>query len=206
MYAGENNDRLCQSNLDGGWLWDIPIGMADAMTNTGAKPQIFYCPGFTAGIKEEDLFSTAAGGNGWWNFNTKRRVVGYGFLIRRLASDAFPTNPGKQDDTMPTAIANTGGGGFFVEKLNHSLNDGTNNLSNTPLIVDVSACDQTTTNFLTGIASANVPGGYYRPAHMEKTVPAGGNILFLDLHVSWRKFQQMKKMYNDPSGRAQFWY
>lgn len=37
-----------------------------------------------------------------------------------------------------------------------------------------------------------------RTAHLQKGKPAGGNILFLDGHVSWRKWQSMTNKFGDP--------
>jgi prepilin-type processing-associated H-X9-DG protein len=31
-------------------------------------------------------------------------------------------------------------------------------------------------------------------AHMEGSLPAGGNIAFLDGHIEWRKFPEMKNV------------
>jgi prepilin-type N-terminal cleavage/methylation domain-containing protein/prepilin-type processing-associated H-X9-DG protein len=42
-----------------------------------------------------------------------------------------------------------------------------------------------------------------RPPHMEGSRPAGGNIVFLDGHVDWRKFQKMSIR---TSGEPSFWY
>lgn len=192
MYADENRDYVPSAAMLGGFLWDMPNLMADGLVAAGAKPQTFYCPGFTAGISELDIFNTAGTDQkGWWYFNTTRRVVGYGFLFRRLNAA-----------TMDDAMKNSGQNGTFVPKL-----DFTNNISNVPLIVDVSASGpKPAYDFVHGIPSSNVPGGYYRPAHMNKEKPAGNNILFVDLHVSWRRFSDMKPMYQEPSGRAVFWY
>jgi prepilin-type N-terminal cleavage/methylation domain-containing protein/prepilin-type processing-associated H-X9-DG protein len=44
-----------------------------------------------------------------------------------------------------------------------------------------------------------VQGAYLnRTAHLEKNLPAGGNILFLDGHVSWRKWRAMVNKVGDP--------
>jgi prepilin-type processing-associated H-X9-DG protein len=108
---------------------------------------------------------------------------------------------------MPSAMTSSGKGGMFVQRMNDSQNTTSNNMTTIPLMVDVSASGPAPGyDFLTGIPSANVPTGYYRPAHMNKKQPAGGNILFLDNHVGWRRFLEMKAMYAEPSGRAVFWY
>jgi prepilin-type N-terminal cleavage/methylation domain-containing protein/prepilin-type processing-associated H-X9-DG protein len=44
-----------------------------------------------------------------------------------------------------------------------------------------------------------IQGAYInRTAHLEKGRPAGGNILFLDGHVSWRKWSSMTNKFGDP--------
>jgi len=32
----------------------------------------------------------------------------------------------------------------------------------------------------------------YSSSHMNKKLPAGGNIMFMDCHVEWRPFQNMQ--------------
>ncbi len=44
-----------------------------------------------------------------------------------------------------------------------------------------------------------IQGAYInRTAHLEKSKPAGGNILFLDGHVAWRQWRQMTNKFGDP--------
>jgi prepilin-type N-terminal cleavage/methylation domain-containing protein len=205
MYAGDNVSRLPSSPYVGGaFLWDVPNAMADAIVTAGAKPPTFYCPGFTAGISEQDIFARAGTlGKGWWYFTDTRRVIGYGCLImRRDQSD-----PNKPDANLADAMRVSGAGGMLVERTDVFKVDATNNVTTIPVFVDNSASDPgNPPNFITGIPSGNVPTGYYRPAHTEKNLPLGGNMLFLDMHTEWRKYQEMRRMYTDPSGRASWWY
>jgi len=198
IYADENKERFPQFVVDGTWLWDLPKEMANEIAKQGAQPEVFYCPGITASVNENEIFKERKPGvtTGWWNFNDNRRIVGYGFLIRRLQ-----TSSGGQDTSMPGAMT-AEGGGMFLERF-----DSTNTPTVQPLVVDASPSGPGPAyNFVTGITTENTRSGYHRPAHMAKTVPAGGNILFLDLHISWRRFRDMKAMYNTPDGRATFWY
>ena len=41
------------------------------------------------------------------------------------------------------------------------------------------------------------------PPHMNGKLPAGGNILFVDGHVGWRKFEKMSVR---TTGEPTFWY
>src|SRR5262245_18485882 len=62
VYTGDFGGRLPQAKLLGGFLWDLPNEMADAIVNAGAQPKVFYCPGLTAGISDRDIFEVAASG------------------------------------------------------------------------------------------------------------------------------------------------
>ena len=196
IYADDNKERMPQYQVDGQWLWDLPLPMADSIVGTGARTPVFYCPGLTAGISENEIFGSGILAGGWWNFSAKRRIVGYGFLMRRLDAN------GGQDTSMPPGMVAGGNNGWLLEKMNQ-----TNSVSDQPLVVDGTPSNPTAPyDFVNGIATANVTGGFHRPAHMEKKFPAGGNILYLDSHVAWRKFRDMKLMYKTPDGRAAFWY
>jgi prepilin-type processing-associated H-X9-DG protein len=41
---------------------------------------------------------------------------------------------------------------------------------------------------------------------MEKNVPGGGNILFLDSHASWRIFKNMHPWYDCNDRTVHFWF
>ena len=86
MYGHENNDRLPYFvGGSGQWLWDLPAKTADVMTDAGARRQILYCPGFTASVKDLDLW--------WGTSNSTQRTTSYGWLSKRDAPP--PLLPGK---------------------------------------------------------------------------------------------------------------
>ena len=76
MYGHDNNDRLPYFAGGGGqWLWDLPGVVANLITDAGAKRKILYCPGFSASVKDLDL---------WWQEGTpSQRTTSYGWLLRR---------------------------------------------------------------------------------------------------------------------------
>lgn len=207
MYATDNNDYLPWHPPDGTWLWDLAKPTADGIVAAGAQPRVFYCPGFTASVNERDIFG---GGNqvSWWDFNANRRIVGFAFLIERYG--LIRGVPGG-DAAMVSGL--TSGGAFLRKTVN-------TNASNAELVADATVTDSD--GDFRGVSSGNVSmGGYQRSAHLSKNVASGGNILFLDGHVDWRRFQDavsrttqtavpgrkyIIKMYNTPDGRAQFWY
>jgi prepilin-type processing-associated H-X9-DG protein len=42
--------------------------------------------------------------------------------------------------------------------------------------------------------------------HMEKNVPGGGNILYLDSHAGWRRFSAMHPWYDCVDRTVHFWF
>jgi prepilin-type N-terminal cleavage/methylation domain-containing protein/prepilin-type processing-associated H-X9-DG protein len=205
IYAGDNQDKLPVFQGNGQWLWDLSVPMADAIVNAGAKPGVFYCPGLTAGISEQEIFAPRIpGSTGWWNFNANRRIVGFGFLIQRN-SDAS----GTPDTTMINSMSP---GGEFLKRLTST------NPVNKELVVEAVPADPAGNGETFNISTSNVQGGFHKPGHMNKNKGAGANILFVDGHVSWRQFRpgitttgtpgrsHLEKMYRSPDGRALFWY
>jgi|ERR1035437_575791 prepilin-type processing-associated H-X9-DG protein len=69
-------------------------------------------------------------------------------------------------------------------------------LADTELVADVVVSEgtgQTSDKFSDVYPSnrAELPKGY-NSSHMSGRLPGGGNILFMDNHVSWRRFRDMK--------------
>lgn len=202
VYADDNKQALPRQEVNGYWLWDLPRAAADALVDSGAKPRVFYCPGLTAGVNENEIFGPRLpGSTGWWEFNSNRRIVGFGFLIQRLSG-------GSPDPQMAAGMT---AGGEFIATLN------TTNAAAKELIVDAVPSDPSGSGENFNITTGNNLKGLHRPAHMNGTVPAGGNILFVDGHVSWRRYRNrmtvyvpqrdhLVQMYRTPDGRALFWY
>lgn len=200
IYGNDYKDKLPQFPINGAWLWDMPVAMADAIVSAGGQPRVFYCPGLTSSVSDNEIFSPAGSGaaSGWWNFSATRRIVGYGFLIRRLDAN------GAQDTSMPGGMTAAGNGGMLLEKMNANT---TNGVTAQPLVVDASPSGPAPAyDFVNGIVTVNSSSGFHRPAHMNKNKPAGGSEVYLDGHVDWVKFVNMKSRYNTPDGRAVFWY
>jgi prepilin-type N-terminal cleavage/methylation domain-containing protein len=199
IYANDNKERLPRAPVIGGrFLWDVPIPVTDAMLTAGARPPVFYCPGFTAGIPEREIFSSSALSGGWWNFGSGRRVIGFGLLIER-------GTPTLADTGMQSGWI-AGSGGRFWSRMNQ-----TNNLSAAPIVIDnvISgtgpAYDFNDPDLQSGNVSPET-GGRHRSAHTTRNRQVGGNTLFLDLHSEWIRFRDMRPRYQEPSGRVAWWY
>jgi prepilin-type N-terminal cleavage/methylation domain-containing protein len=181
IYGGENDGRL-PLNRGGYWVWDLDNSTADfIMKSSGKNKDIFYCP----------ADHTKAGSNRdvCWQFNGVYHVTGYFWMM-----DNDPTPP-----SSPKAPQ-------FVRKVDGTVDNITPRKNwvkildeRQPATIDLvtDATISTTTNppdFL------HVQGGLYtminlldRTNHIRAgNKPEGGNILYLDEHVQWRPFSEMR--------------
>ena len=182
IYAGDNVDFLPRwqpsDPSKGQSLWDLAWsmagGLAGATTNSmNQLRQVLYCPGG---------FTTVQDVSFWWDYMSGHRVTSYQFIISRDGTQTgYPTTlrPPK---------------GFLVKMTTPDTNLFT--LSNTEMVTDVVPSEGTgnLTDKFVGVYTSNpaeLPKGY-NASHMAGKVPAGGNILFMDNHVEWRKFRQMQ--------------
>ncbi len=189
MYAGEFKDKLPYTLAGSGdWLWDLHKDHADLLLSSVGRKEILYCPGNGGKYKLDEI-------DHWWNkVAANRRVTHYGWLMRRRNSQGSADVP----NSALLAGANTAQDGKrFVTTYN------TTNIATTELVVDVVITSTATTRDYVGVASSQTfPGfdGVHKSSHINRRTALGGNILFLDSHVEWRKLQDMKAryLYNSP--------
>ena len=184
MYAGDNQDKLPDCQNLGVWVWDVS---AYAMTNlqqTAGRQDMFYCP------NEYYLYNSATP-NAWQAFTGSATppqpyvVTGYIWMFPNSQADA----------AMPY---------FNMVKKTTTPRDGCG-ISTTEIINDA-------TIFLNGLGGrrytglAAAGGSVVQTAHLNKSTPAGGNIMFLDGHVDWRPFVQMTNIFNPSGGKLGFMF
>jgi prepilin-type processing-associated H-X9-DG protein len=175
MYADDNGEKLPTSTQDGGaWLWDLHPTMADLITDNGAQKRILYCPAFNAHYKQYDM-------EFWWNYSGgSSRVTSYSWIIKRPSVP--PLAPGRE---LLTSLANL------------------TNVSETELVADCVISEVPDTNNFTRITSTSGRVQFHTTSHLTGRRPAGGNILFADLHVTWRNFGCAR---TNPGLRPGFWF
>jgi prepilin-type N-terminal cleavage/methylation domain-containing protein/prepilin-type processing-associated H-X9-DG protein len=149
----------------GNWPWDISTNFTDVMTSDGCTRNVFYCPSYA----EFNCSNT-------WYYNATFRILDYVYLI-------------------PGAGMNAGGTSEQPYwKTNSILIPGQPSPSSAEIVVDVVARDTTTGSFANisvgGLATLTPPI-LQRTSHLRGNLPAGGNILFADGHVEWRRWNQM---------------
>jgi hypothetical protein len=146
------------------------------ITDSGAQKQILHCPGFHAHYKEFDS-------DFWWNYSGgTRRVTSYSWIIERPSVP--PLAPGRKLLTRLTEVTN---------------------VAETELVADCVISEVPDTNNFTRIASTSGRVDFHTTSHLNGQRPAGGNILFTDLHVNWRNFQQMQ-LRTRAGIRPGFWF
>jgi prepilin-type N-terminal cleavage/methylation domain-containing protein len=171
IYANDYNNKLpdlryapyttTPGKSVGLWPWDISTNFTDEIIASGASKDIFYCPSYAAW----DNTNT-------WNYNPTFRILGYAYLI-------------------PGAGMNAGG----IAESNFWQYTTTGSPINPPasssMAVDVVVRD-TVTGSYNKISVGGLPANIIqRTSHLEGSMPAGGNELFLDSHAEWRSWTKM---------------
>lgn len=190
MYAHDNRDQFpdCTGAV---WPWDLPAPAADAIVKNGGTRKILYCPGFpkqdndtlwsyTTGVTNE-LAGDNVGGY---------RVIGYAVAFKN-SGRVLPTNITESLNPAPWKMRDGSeydpGPSARVIAADGTLSNGSNE------------ADRTKNTY------TKIDGGWrgHQAAHLEGKLPAGGNLLMLDGHSEWRKFE---KMYVRTTGSPSFWW
>jgi prepilin-type N-terminal cleavage/methylation domain-containing protein len=204
MYAGDYQGNLPRSTIanepKGQSMCDLPVSMADGvagMANTNAYNvyrNIFYCPG---------AFTTVQNLNYWWNYSSGWRVTTYEWILSRDGTQMNGTQ--KPPFTYPTQLAAPKGwliklGTIFSRRFT---------VAGTEMVTDlvISEGNGTRNDKFRAVYTSNpteLPKGY-NSNFMAGSLPAGGNILFMDSHAAWRQFQGMTA-WGSWSHQRRFWF
>ena len=192
MYADDNRDKFpdCTGAV---WPWDLPVGVANDFVKNGGTRGVLYDPAFskqdndtlwawTTGITN-DLASDKA---------TGYRVTGYAYAFKGAGritttniTEGFNPAPWKMRD----GSLYEPGPSARVQTACATISAGENQT------------DRSKNDYL------RIIGGWVKPhstAHLNGKLPSGGNLLMLDGHAEWRKFQQMV-IRTDGSDPAFWW-
>jgi len=189
LYADSNNEKLPQMNA-GLWAWDVPWKVGDTMVQSGALQKIFYCA--SSGFTAQDNLNL-------WNFiPNKYRAVGYAMTFPGTASVLF-TNQNSSMLPQPMTDAKTG--------ITYPAPSPSGRVVMADAVISQPHNADEANRWLNSYI--NIKGGYWRlhqTAHLEKTMPAGGNLGMLDGHAEWRKFQNMHVRTDPTSSSPIFWW
>jgi prepilin-type N-terminal cleavage/methylation domain-containing protein/prepilin-type processing-associated H-X9-DG protein len=203
IYANNYNGRL-PINTFNGWLWDVgdPTILA-LIKNSGCTAKTFYCPSnvpFTNAALDKDrnywdLNAIAASAN---SANPGYRITGYCWLMDAQWGNPVQTR-GKvyADATLPAdAFPNFWPSTVYCKKA-----------STVELVTDMTESDGISPKYPNGKFTNIVCGYTSRTNHLAQGKVdrgAGGNMGFVDGHVAWRNFVDMKKRL--PTVRPYFWW
>jgi prepilin-type N-terminal cleavage/methylation domain-containing protein/prepilin-type processing-associated H-X9-DG protein len=219
MYSDDNNDNMPQSIISGEKLgndpWDLPLSMADNMGPKGAGTNmiyraLFYCPGGYVSAQNLDV---------WWTFSSSgsapfTRESSYAWLISRDGTQMNGSQKNSFGNVTTYETTITSPKGWLVKATKpFSSSD---SVSTAEVIADTSVSATSGNissatwgpNAVTSSSFAITGLKGYNSNHLtgHGAVPAGGNILFLDSHVSWRRFQDMTAWAEWTTKPYWYWY
>ncbi|MCL5097792.1 MAG: type II secretion system GspH family protein [Candidatus Omnitrophica bacterium] len=177
MYADDNEDRLPVEAPKGSWPWDMDCTVIDALLREGFQRHILFCPS-QAEFDDDTV----------WDFATPNfRVIGYTPTFKytpRLVSTNW------NERMTPTSIR-VGGKSILPSPTDREL------------FADATLSRENNFKEIVGGWVVNGQLKANRTSHLNGSQPAGGNVVYLDGHASWKKFDRMSlRTMGDPS----FWY
>ena len=189
-YHTANPTGTAWPDAGGYWMWDMEVPARDALVHYGATRNVLYCPANDMNVDGLWNFGVTTTGSAPNQINTGYSVLGYVFITIRLDGvyPASTTNPPlgttfHWDYQGKTRPINTASAANTVRQ---------NISSETELVLDavVSSPSYTPpTSFGHIIGGYNINGVYVptTSSHFYNgKPPQGGNILYMDGHVSMR--------------------
>jgi prepilin-type processing-associated H-X9-DG protein len=224
IYAGENKDLLpaIGTGAPGNWAWDLPWNYATMFLDSGTQPSTYYCPGTRSRFTDWDNYIYTGTGSstkaslwyyGWTGSpNSSFHVLGYcltlpyslGLIYTNWNYSTIPQDIYPPPKPPPPGVPSYTGPTYPV--------------MGKPANADrVLAADATLTNTGTDYTKrytynwTDIPGGFHihhLSPHLKGSVPRGCNLLMLDGHTQWRRFDDMncRVWAGNPTGSPYFWW
>ncbi len=189
MYSDEDGRGRFPNCSGASWPWDIPAAAANSMTANGGQRHILYCPGFPKQDNDELWKFTTDSVAETTKNNSGYRVAGYAFAFEgsgrvRATNITESVNPKAWKigglDVNPGASERVTVADAVISQGNNQIDPTKNRYT-------------------------KIDGGWkgHQSSHLAGKLPEGGNLLFLDSHVEWKKFAKMVvRTDGDPS----FWW
>jgi prepilin-type N-terminal cleavage/methylation domain-containing protein len=175
MYASDYNDRLPFNDFSN-WPWDLSRRVHEQFIAYGTPRDVIYDPG----NREQNTTRT-------YEWSNNYRLTGYLWFLDAKDTAVPPEFTVLRLSTLPEWATN----GQTVVEIP---------LSTCATISQVSP----RTNQHTRIIAQNGTGPW-ATAHMSTAMPAGGNLLFLDTHIEFRRWNRMQYRYTVPGSPRWYW-
>jgi prepilin-type N-terminal cleavage/methylation domain-containing protein len=193
MYSDDNRGRFpdCTGAV---WPWDLPAQAANAFVRYGGKRQILYDPAFSKQNNDELwAFTTGNTNELAADTDTGYRVIGYAVAFRgsgrvRLTNITESVNPAPW--TMPDRTQYEPGPSARIVAADGNLSNGANETDRTR-------------NSYTGVMGGWSDQRGHQCPHLDGKLPSGGNGIYLDGHVEWKKFRALLVR---TDGAPPFWW
>ncbi len=183
LYANQNDDKLPDLMNTGNWPWDVRESvMNDLLTIGGGEWDMFFCASGPYGEAErQEMYERFVSST---NPDGSFRPTSYPLFFQNPPGGVPPEYHNKKIGEPPLIEGGRRGGDIQQTEAQREL-----------------AVDSVigTAPKWTETGGLSFPHG---PSHMDGGGPAGGNILFLDGHVEWRPFSEMKSRTSGPT----FWW
>jgi prepilin-type processing-associated H-X9-DG protein len=177
IYGNENRDKLPVVSYSY-WPWDVDPKAIDALTSMVFQRNILFCPSFD----EFDIDQI-------WNFAMPAfRVVGTTLTFKGIG--IAPTN---WNERMTPSLVVTTYTNFLPSSSDREL------AADVTLLIGRQNFTQVPCDWIVAGARRNA-----RSAHVSGMLPDECNILFLDGHLGWRKFNRMS--IRNQLSSPYFWY
>ncbi len=192
VYSNDNQDKLPQDPVGvGAWAWDLPWDIGTTLLNSGMVQKNFYDPGTANRFSDEQNFGSTTAASSLWYYAPPAtacaqgnyfHVIGYCMTLPNTDTEIV-TN--YNYSFTATSYTNAAGQTFSMGS------NGSRPLMACPTISDPG---QYTYALKATYDWTDVPGGFtvhHESPHRNGAFPIGGNILMLDTHVEWRKYDNM---------------
>jgi hypothetical protein len=181
IYGGDFKDYLPDTTGRSNWPWDLPNNAIAHFQGSGLTRHVFYCP--SNPDQDNDTLWTS------WMTNYSYAVTGYGFWLK--GTGHVPAHYGQS--RLSAAITN---GPISSAVLT------------TDATISQGALVRGNGAYFSGGSFTTIVGGWIKPhrtSHLNGAMPAGGNALYLDGHVSWVRWPVML-VRTETGAEPMFWW
>lgn len=176
MYASDNNDNLPKNDISN-WPWDLNRRVHDELIQHGMPRNVIYDPGNKEQNNDKD-----------YDWSQNYRLTGY-LWFYDAKDTAMPPEYTVTKLSSPPVWASTNGMTLVDIPMN--------------ACATISQVAPKTSQHIKIMAQNGT--GPWSTAHMDGQVPSGGNLLFLDNHVQFRRWNQMKYRFTATGSPRWYW-